>query len=446
LAPSGLIARRSGFQWLRGDGDLCRPGEVVGFCYLGLLHNAPGIEAPFAEEWIDLQVAVAPRVGGRLRHGAAASQGGFLDQLDQFQYWTPEFALGAIEPEPGLGPPLPGAADEVELLVATGRRRADVAEARAGFLSGWHDRSRAWRLRDGEPFGALLGVGVCEQAGVLRGESNGFLEFFSLFRGSGQAALVPDNPLVPTSRALSEQLARRQADREAIAADMNDWFARGEPRPTPADWIFMGATLNALWRSVLTEPFDVFSRTELRRAKQSDALILSANGEAERLFRHKTLGYHVAVHAWRLARTGLSARAWLDARFEPVRRSIDDVAADYRRLFETVRADPALPQALLVFNSMSTDGEEDLQRYDFVEGPLSRTLRTSRSKEANLMLGDLAREFGLGVIDLDAIAADVGAQRNLPDGVHGSGLLQSELRVELLRMLGAMGVAGFATA
>ena len=62
------------------------------------------------------------------------------------------------------------------------------------------------------------------------------------------------------------------------------------------------------------------------------------------------------------------------------------------------------------------------------------------------MLGDLAREFRLGVIDLDAIAADIGAQRNLPDGVHGSGLLQSELRVELLRMLGAMGVAGFAAA
>jgi Cys-tRNA(Pro) deacylase len=64
-----------------------------------------------------------------------------------------------------------------------------------------------------------------------------------------------------------------------------------------------------------------------------------------------------------------------------------------------------------------------------------------RAREMNLMLHDLARERNVAILDADAIAADLGTQRHAPDGIHGSGLLETEIRGELIRLLRQRGVA-----
>src|SRR5262249_49322597 len=89
LWADGYVVQRSGFRWLREEGQVCRPGEVIAWCTIGLVRKA-GLSTrptPFREEPYDFQVAVASRVGGRLRRADAASKGGFLDLLQYFRTW-----------------------------------------------------------------------------------------------------------------------------------------------------------------------------------------------------------------------------------------------------------------------------------------------------------------------------------------------------------------------
>ncbi len=59
---------------------------------------------------------------------------------------------------------------------------------------------------------------------------------------------------------------------------------------------------------------------------------------------------------------------------------------------------------------------------------MSETLENIASKEMNLMLHDLASECDVSIIDVDALAAELGGAQHLPDGIHHSGAMQSVLR------------------
>jgi hypothetical protein len=66
---------------------------------------------------------------------------------------------------------------------------------------------------------------------------------------------------------------------------------------------------------------------------------------------------------------------------------------------------------------------------------MSATLSSIAAKELNLMLHDIAGHRDLVIIDVDAIAADLGGAEHLPDGIHQSGPIQAALRVEILHAL-----------
>ena len=51
------------------------------------------------------------------------------------------------------------------------------------------------------------------------------------------------------------------------------------------------------------------------------------------------------------------------------------------------------------------------------------------------MLQDIADEREVYIVDVDAIAADIGGSEHLPDGIHQSGLMQKLLRREVLGIL-----------
>jgi hypothetical protein len=445
LAPPGFLLRRSGIRWLREAGATVRPGEAVAVCNVGLQPQtalaAKG--APFAEEGLDLQVVMASRVGGRLIRGENSSLGGFLDLLDHFQIWRPEFAIGSIEPDGGAT--LAGSVDEVSLVMTATRRHADVAGGGDSILRGWNDRSRAWRAEGDGPLGTVASLGICEMTGVIRGERRAFLELFEQVAGPVQAIHFADEPVLPSAPVLTELTARTDAEREAIAADLVEYLARAKARP--AEWIFAGAMLRGLQRTPLSEGYDILARGALRRLGPADAVVLSASAESG-LARHRKLGYALSMNGFRVTRAGPNITAWVNAAFEPIRRTVDEVARDYRLLFAAIRGGQGrLPRHVLIVNLMSSAGDDDVQNYQAFDEPMGDVLASVRARDMNLMLYDLAREHDdVAIVDLDAITAEMGGQRNLPDGIHSSGALQAELRGEIVRILTARGAPGFAPA
>jgi hypothetical protein len=441
LEADEFVVVRSGLRWLREDGHLCRRGEVVAFCNVGLLQREGRRNGnlPFPDERQDLQMAFATPIGGRLRHGLGVTGGGFQN-FQLVNFWTPDDVIGHIELQTGQW--TGEADDKVRLLMMAGRRVTGLAEGRSGLLTGWHDRSRACRVEGDGPIGTLLSLGICEMYGVIKGESFAFLELLDAIEGPAQVIFVPDVQLVPNTRVVAEQIRRTLDEHAAITQDLAASLAGGGVSPDAADWVFAGAVLKALGTSPATERYNVLTRNGLRKAGPPDAIVLSLHAEEAVLLRHRRLGYALCLHRYRLNDTGRAFLPWLRANFELVRRTVQDIHADYRALIDLIRASAPATQ-ILICNIMSTLGEDDVQSYDAFNAPIGETLKSVRFKDLNLMLCDLARERDIAIIDADAIAAELGGRRNLIDGVHGNGAMQAEMRAEILHILRARRVPGF---
>ena len=115
---------------------------------------------------------------------------------------------------------------------------------------------------------------------------------------------------------------------------------------------------------------------------------------------------------------------------------------DLAELIALVR-ERAPGRQILMFNSVAATDKEDILSYDAYDPPLSLALRNVRAREINAMLHDLAVETGIAIVDADAIAAELGVNRSIPDGTHQSGEMQQVLREEILSILRARRVPGF---
>lgn len=427
--PNVRIARSS-LQWLLPDGHECRAGEPVAFCALSVGGWPAGAEDG---DRVDLQVALAPRVSGRLRHAASASRGGILDRIPWLP-WDPAAIWAHVERPAGE---TESGEDEPSLLFLAGRRFTGIADTRTGLLNGWHDSTRAW-WGEGDRHGMLVGAGICEQDAILRGADDAYRGLFALAAGPAHAVHGQDEPLVPSARVLAEQLARTAGDRAAIREDVARTFGNGGPVPAPREWIFIAALLNALERAPLAERHDIVTRRRAYRTELADAVCLSLTGELSVAARHRRLGYTLNCHGFVLAAAGPAVTHWVRTNFEPVVRTPDDVAHDYRALADAVDGRP-----LFVVNAMSTFAYEAIRDYRGLDAATMRGLGSVRAKDLNLMLHDLTRTHNVAIVDADAIAADLGMAAHLPDGVHGSGAFYGEIRAELVRQLDVWGVPGF---
>lgn len=439
ITVPGYTVLRSGFRWLRPDGHVCRPGEVVAFCGIGLHPDATAASntAPFVEEGRDLKVAVATRIGGRLRHAPGAMRGGFLDELNTF-FWSDGTVIGHLEAD---GSPEADADDPglLRLLMLAGRRVTDLAGGNLGLLNGWYDQSRAWWGEGAGPRGTVLGVASCEQIGILKGDEGGFLELFEGSPGPAQAVVIQVEPLVLCARVLLEGMTRTDDQRTAIREDLARTFSAGGVVPTASDWLFVGTLINALDRSPLTDGYPILQRHGLTRTPPASAVVLSTMAELRDVAQHRRLGYTVCCHDFRLRQAGPATAHWLRTHFVRVRRSTDDIRADYRALIEQLRS--MTGARLLVFNTNATPAHEQIHSYAGFAKPLGETVGSIRSKELNLMLHDLAGD--LDIIDVDAFVGEAGLRDHMPDGTHQSGHLQAALRAEVLRILQDRDVPGF---
>ncbi len=436
-APPSSTLQRSGIRWLVADGARCRAGSIVGYCNIGMRGSDPAMKGSLAGEQRDLQVALALTVPGVVRHAGNASRGGFLDQMQFYDIWREDESIGTLDLDDGVDAP----EAPLEHLVFAGRRALDIAEVRSGLFTGWHDRARVWWGAGAKRHGTLACLGICEQRSIVRGEAAAFLELFAAARGPAQVVHHPDDALVPAAPVLLEQLSRSPADNRAIEEDIARTFGSGPLPPAGRDHMMLGAILNALVRSPLAEPLTVVSAAGIETVQHPDAILLSVLSESSLIMRHKRLGYAMQIHGYRLGETSPAFHAWLRASFEQVRRSLADVAQDLGTLVETLRARGTAQ--ILVLNAVSTLGTEQVQCYAPFERPLGRTLGTVRAREVNAMLHDLVRSHGIRIVDCDALAAEYGARRHIPDRVHSSGVLQQATRDEILRILQACGVPGF---
>jgi len=416
----------SGLRWLRPDGHVCRANEIVAYCKIELT----GANAVFGEERFDLQVALAPGLGGRIHHAPHVSYGGYLDRLSMFD-WREDTIWATLE-DPSAGDV--AAADEPELLFLAGRRFSEIAENRSGILTGWHDRARSWWGE--EAHRTIVAAGTCEMDAIFRGDDGHFGDVFRTVAGPVQIALTQNEPLVSCAPILVEQLSRTPAQMAAIREDAARGLLSGPTAPSAEEWIFVGALLRALESCPIGEDYELLSRSGLSRIGPAAAVCLSLNAEMARMPRHRRHGYALNIQNFRLANVGPAIRSWLRTDFEIAPRSVDEVAADYRRLCAA-----APDTTFFIVNRFSSRHYELIQSYYGFDAAATAGLAGPYGKELNLVLHDLARELpNLAIIDADAIAAELGMWLHVPDGIHGSGPFNAELRSELLRQVRARAI------
>jgi hypothetical protein len=437
LELSGAVIPRSGFTWTCEDGQFCKAGDLIAFCKIAIVSasNTEMMLNAFTGERHEFQAALVLNTNGRVFRHAQSSDGGFIDRLARWKSWVPGFVLGYLEPEQASEQP------PLRLMLGAGRRVTEHAEVRSGFLTGWHMRNRAWWADGPTVEGTLLGVGSCEISSVLVGDGAPFLDMLGLAPGFAQVVMQPDQALAPCARVTLEQMQRTPEQMQAITEAFFQEFSALSTPPGPADWIFAGVLLASLQESPLSAETHVLSQGGLQSVAAPDAVFTSVGSEPRRLFRHRRLGYIMNIHSYRIATLSPAMTAWLRENFEPLVRDADDIKADLSALIAHTRQ--ASPMAFMIMNAMSTDGNEDIATYSPFEAPMGRTLSAIHHKELNLVLHDLARSEDVSIIDQDAIAADIGAARHLPDGTHQSGVLLSALREELLWTLEQRQIPGF---
>ncbi|MGO9595215.1 MAG: hypothetical protein ACLQFT_06655 [Steroidobacteraceae bacterium] len=429
LTCDNFVIYRSGLRWLVSDGHVCRAGEPIAFCNIGLRSSDGKIRstAPFPGEQTDLQLTLAAPMPGTLHQLPDASRGGWLDQLDRYQHWSERFVPGSLDITAGADN-----RSRWQLIFSAGERMTELAEDRSGRLTGWRRIRRAWHGERSD-HGTLVSLGTCEQNGIFLGEQHDFSELLAASPGSLHVIHVGDENLVPAAGVLADRMRRNVATNALLAADMTQAVLGGPVTPGPADWHYAGSALSALTRCPLSERYDLLTRQGLSPPVAINAVVLSVNAEPKVVLRHRKLGYRAYWHRFRVDTTGQAIRNWLNVSFEPLSRTIDDIQTDLRELRKLL-AERGVKH-VLIMNALSTSGGESIFTYAPFSQALGDELPSVRAKELNLMLHDLAEETDIAIVDVDSIAAGLGAAAHLPDGVHQSGPMQDEVRGEILHIL-----------
>ncbi|GBQ28187.1 hypothetical protein HLH34_01190 [Gluconacetobacter azotocaptans] len=430
LASDGYTIVRSGLRWLRESGQFCRAGQPIAYCNVSLEPASVrvGRHHAVADE-LELQVVFAPRVSGRLTIHPEMTRGGYLS-IRGVDAWKADTVLGHIEPDQPADESDQG---RLRLLVVAGRRMTALADVHSGLLPGWNGRSRGWWCEEGETPVTLLSLGLCDTTGVILGEQCAFLEMFEAASDAMQFVFIPDHPVAPCAPVLLDQLTRTPAQFDALAEDLRRFLGTSTVLPTADDWMFAGALLSVLRNTPLKDNYNIISSTGTRRLGPADGVLLSLSAEPQSILRHRVLGYHLHIMRHHQAAAGPAIQAWLASAFEPIKRSIDTVRRDYEKLIDTLARTTG--GRILVLNRMSTSGYEDISSYVAFDAPMSATLSNIAAKEQNLMLHDIAETRELTIIDVDALAAELGAGQHLPDGIHQSGQMQILLRRQILQAM-----------
>ena len=429
LEAQGFDVARSGIKWLRQSGSYCEKGDVLGFCNIGLAATDRSSINPFRQDRRDFQVAFISPVAGRLTIPDQGLDGGMLDQL-AFRRWKAGDVLcvfGESDPQQRTD-----ARQQVRLLVMSGRRMSELAEVRSGPLSGWHDRSRAWSAEsDPQTIRTVVGIGICDLTDVLRGPSQTYSEFIQKAPAGIHIVRALDEPLAPCARVLVEQMQRTAAQEADIARDLTRSLTIYETPAAPSDLIFVGSVMAGLQRRAITDQYPILTRTGLSQSDKPDAIVLSLQAEPRRVFRHRRLGYTVCIHNHRMQEFHPWLMRWMVDNFEPVNRSVATIKTDLVDLLNLL--DPNT--SVLILNRVVDALGEDIQNYQGLGEHLETASSSVYDRQMNLMLHDLVSDYGVGLIDVEMIASELGQRRHTMDTMHHSAAIQSVIQDEIAAAL-----------
>lgn len=453
---SGGHARltRSGLSWLRSPGERVRAREPIAMCYVAL-NCGEGEKVPLPEERNDLQVVLSSAENCQIRPVEELSYGGFRDMVD-----SGDWIVGQVIAE---AESLSGSPTVVPLVLA-GRRGFECGEGRGSFLAGWHDRVRGFWEGSGEGrFGTVLALGTCEATAIFRGEDMAFQSWFARAPGPAQIVAIADSSCVHSSAVVLQHLRRTPEEAMAIADAVHGWVCERMGRigpqsfpgflPAASRGTFQGRwpeaqelafASNLLAEAVGTSP--ILERSEaitsrgIQEIEPANVIALTLGSETAPHFRHRRTGWMIAVHGFRFSRhIGPGIIEWLRRDFEPVKRTVADIAQDLAALAQEVR--DRTGALLLVQNLIASTTLDRIANYSWL-GDAFKDCLTVFATDANLMLSDLTRYHHIAVLDSDALVAGLGV-RECPDRYHASQVLIEAQRCEVHRVLRAGRIPGF---
>ncbi len=417
----------SGIRWLCSDGQYCKSGIPIAYCNV-LLVKGDGSLLYNSGEIHDFQAVFITPFDGFIHIQKGNSHGGLIDQLPYYFFWDSKITICEIECE---AQNFVLEAQQVQVIFAAGKRYFDAAENRTGILSGWFQRTRAWTGDRGQIKNTILTLGICDILNGLRGSEIVSLEFMELMPLSTQVILFQDGVLVPTVSMLLEQIKRTPENLSDLIVNFSVMIKSSTYIFESEDYLFLGAILNSLANSNFLDTTLTLTRSGVNENTPSNIVLISLAAQPTKLFRHKSLGYSIAFHGFRLQKMGAATRMWLKENFYLINRSVDEIASELRELCNLLGPNVRILVCNIAANPMSAF----ISHYDLFDKATFKEIGDINQRERNVMLDELASEGILEVVDLNLLSAKLGTSRNIPDGMHMTGVLEQEFLKELARII-----------
>lgn len=419
--------RRSSFVLLKDDGAHCRRGEAIAFCSLfpAPRDRTAGGPAFDQHDVIDLHAVMLAPAAGTVRWSDRAARGGWLDLL-VFAHpldCREEAVLGAIEGA-SAGDGAESLAPAESVLVVSGRRLSAFADHRGTLLPGWYSHIRSWRLTG--QLDVVSIAGTCILRTVVLGRERIAREVHFASKVASHFTYYSDLPFVPAISSLLDEQLWNEERRETIRDELRAWYHGNVAADASRSNVVISLLLDRLSaESPIASPGIVWQLDGLAQLRPPRTVVLTADSEDAAIYRHRLLGFKLALPTFAGPHFGTDFIRILDERFvrEPP-QPLSTLGFQYRALAKLLRQQGT---QLIVVNSVQLRSPSE-QPAGLDGG------RPELVEQRNGLLRELAEERVLQLVDVAAIVSELGLSQ-IPDGVHGGGRFETAVRSALRMQL-----------
>jgi hypothetical protein len=417
LPDLGFEPLRAEVSWWLSDGAPCAPRQPV--ASIAIASDALDRAAPQGTE---LRALLLAPCQGTL-HPIQTPRAGWGAHFPRHP-WTTGERLATLDASAvsELGTVLP-----FEVAMVTLQRLHPAFEDRRPYPGGPYRLAHGWWGPHGwsGPCRTLLSLGNCEQLGLFAGNAGDFSAWLGALAGPLSIVYKPDRIVVPSAGALLSALQMDDTTRRRAAEEFGAWFHRhvdaaGAGNPTA--WLGSAALAQeVLGTPVLRSSFALVDGTGQCVEQRPAVVFLSLASELAAELRHRKLGYTISVPAFHFSKNP-DIRQTLLGRFELVRPSVTEIGDRLRAVIAWIRRETGA--RVVLFNL--TSQLDRIWDWSAVDRPSD--VLSVRLMDLNLAAWDLARQDGCDVVDVEALALDVGLAAAYPDGVHPSAELEARVR------------------
>lgn len=416
----------SGIRWLHATGHYCRRGVPIAYCNILISKNGEPVNLNGENQ--DIQATLIMPIDGIIHIRDGTSYGGLIDQMPHCFIWNSQSIICEVDHD---GQETLADSLEVQIIFTAGKRYMNAFENRTGILSGWFERTRAWTGDRGPIKNNLIVLGTCEILNSIRGREIVSLELLNLLSEPSQVTLFQDSVLIPTISMMIDQIKRTPEESKRLIDDFNEMIGNGSQIYEPEDYLFLGAILKSLVKNNLFSSSFTLNRSCIEANTLPTIVLTSVTAQPRRILRHRSLGYSIAFHDFKVTDMGPGTLKFLRENFIQISRKPSDIEIEFRELSRLL----GNGVRLLVCNAPSNPLGNLIANYDLYDQINFSQITDVNRREMNVMLDKLSEDGVLEVIDLNLLAAQLGTLKNYPDGTHMSGLLERYFVNELARVI-----------